>query len=296
MTKSLKVAVIGMQTLPSKREENLKTASKLIKKAAKKGAKLIVLPELFDSGYCVEKEDEKFANALEKSLEESPKSPTLELLSKLCKEYGIYLVGCVIEKDSTNNALYDTAFIMDSSGIVGKYRKIYLWGKEVLRFTRGQEYPVFTLDFGEFKAKVGLQICYEIGFSEGARILSLKDAEILIYPAAFGAARLYAWDLASRARALENGAFVLAANQSGSQKSQMDGSRITFAGNSQIINPKGEVLKRAKKDNQALIKTIDLQECQNQREAIPYLKDLNLALTQESLQQISQQGDLNPKT
>lgn len=296
MSKSLRVAAIQMQTFPSKRKKNLKTASKLIKEAAKKGAKLVVLPELFDSGYCIENEDEKFANPLENfQNSHSTQSHTLKTLYNLCKKYKIYLVGCVVEKDCQNNALYDTAFIMGSKGIVGKYRKIYLWGAETSRFKRGQEYPIFTLDFDSFKVKVGLQICYEIGFSEGVRILSLQGAEILIYPAAFGAARLYAWNLASRARALENGAFVLAANQSGYQRSQKNNQKISFAGNSQIINPKGSVLKRAKKNNQVIIKTINLQECQIQRKEIPYLKDLNLTLVQKTLQQISQNGDLNPK-
>ncbi len=126
---------------------------------------------------------------------------------------------------------------MDSKGIVGKYCKIYLWGAETSRFKRGKNTP-FSLDFDSFKVKVGLQICYEIGFSEGARILSLQGTEIL--------------------------------------RSQ----KISFAGNSQIINPKDSVLKRAKKNNQVIIKTINLQECQIQRKEIPYLKDLNLALVE----------------
>lgn len=288
----LKVSLIQMQTTPKDLEGNLALALKMAKKSVKKGAKLIVLSELFDSGYCVELEDEKYAS----DFANPSTSKTLQTLLSFCQQHKVYVVGCSIEKDSTNNTFYDTAFIMGENGLIGKYRKIYLWGEEPKRFGRGSEYPIFTLDFKDFQTKVGLQICYEIGFGEGARILSLKGAEILIYPAAFGRARLYAWNLASRARALENGAFVLAVNQSKSQKSQWNGQKIKFAANSQIINPKGEVLARAQKSNEALIYTINLQECKEQRAVLPYLKDLNLSLQTQQIQALQslEQGALNP--
>ncbi len=90
--------------------------------------------------------------------------------------------------------------------MLGKYRKIYLYDNEKKRFNKGKKYPVFELKFEEFKVKVGLGICYEIGFSESARFLALQGAQILIYPAAFGVARSYVWDLASRARLWRAGA------------------------------------------------------------------------------------------
>ncbi|WP_297812086.1 carbon-nitrogen hydrolase family protein [uncultured Helicobacter sp.] len=282
MNRILKVSLIQMHTIPQDLERNINLALKMAKKSVKNGAKLIVLPELFDSGYCVEKESEKYAS----DFTNLKSSKTLQSLLIFCQKYKVYIIGCVIEKDSKKNAFYDTAFILGENGLVGKYRKIYLWGDEPKRFAGGSEYPVFTLKFKTFQVKVGLQICYEIGFSEGARILSLKGAEILVFPSAFGKARTYAWNLASRARALENGTFVLAVNQSKSQSNQFTHQKLKFAANSQIINPRGEVLAKAKKDNEALICVLNLQECKEQRNALPYLKDLNISLQTKALQSL----------
>ena len=291
--KKLKVALVQMAAKPGRLEENLKLAIKLSKKAICKGASLVVLPELFDSGYCVE--EAKFAAPVSNIA--LGKNPSLSALLPLCKEspHPVYIVGCTIEK-SIEGRIYDTAFILGAEGLVGSYRKVYLWGGEVDRFSRGSAYPVFNLDFGGFKAKVGLQICYEIGFGEGARILALKGAKILIYPSAFGLARRYAWRLASRARALESGAYVLAANHSGSERG-LDSKKLRFASDSRIIDPKGRVLaspKRYKKGgkrksrakNCLVMSSINLALVDSQRLAIPYLEDIDLALQSGHLHEL----------
>lgn len=282
MEQKLKVSLIQMHSIPQNVEGNLALALNLAQEGVENGSKLIVFSELFDSGYCVELEDCKYASDFENFKD----SKTLQPLLKFCQQHKVYVVGCIIERDSKHNTFYDTAFILNQKGLVGKYRKIYLWGDESRRFCRGEDYPVFSLDFGGFKVKVGLQICYEIGFSEGARILALKGADILIFPSAFGRARLYAWNLASRARALENGAFVLAVNQSKSQNSQFTHQKIHFAANSQVINPQGKVLARARKSNEVLMCELDLGECTKQRKAIPYLQDIDVSLQTKALQSL----------
>lgn len=266
----LNIALIQMCPTPFLRDENLALALKLAKSACKKGADLIVFPELFDSGYCVSPHDSDFALDFAKP----QKHATFKALSAFAKENGVHIVACGIEK--SGKKLYDTAYIISPSGkCVGKHRKIYLWGKEKSRFSRGKKYEVFKLNFGNFSAKVGLQICYEIGFGVGANILALRGAEVLIYPSAFGAARAYNWDLLSRARAVENGCFVLACNHSGAES-------IEFAGDSRIISPQGKIIKKATQLNQAIIAQINLDEIYAQREAIPYLKDFDAKLTKRS--------------
>lgn len=133
-----------------------------------------------------------------------------------------------------------------------------------------------------------MQICYEIGFSEGSKFLALQGAEIICFPSAFGKARTYVWDLASRARALENGVFVLAANRSGSEISKINNKTLTFAGKSKIINPKGEIIKEILEEEGFIVAELDLEEVQiqRQRQNLPYLKDLNLKLNQEILTSI----------
>ncbi len=277
MKKKLKVGVIQFNPKSYNYEHNLSKAINLSTKALKEGAKLIVLPELFDSGYCVEDKDRDF------SIDFKSKHPTLQALKKLTKEYEAYIIACSIERDKN---LYDSAYIIDKEGKIEIYRKIYLWGDESKRFSRGNKYPVFELDFKEFKIKIGLQICYEVGFSEGARFLALQGAKIICYTAAYSKIRSYAWDLASRARALENGVFVLAANRCGNEFSKLSKKELHFGGKSKIINPKGEVIKELLEEEDFIISELDLDEVKEQRKTIPYLKDLNLKLNRNMLKKI----------
>ncbi|GAA8352599.1 carbon-nitrogen hydrolase family protein [Helicobacter pylori] len=278
----LKTAVIQMQSKPYALNENLQLALNLAKEAHNKGANLIVLPELFDSGYCVNDKDADFGldfKAIEYS-EETLKNETLRALSGFAKSSDTHIVACSIEKN--NKKLYDSAYIISPKGkIVGKHRKIYLWGDEKSRFKRGKKYEVFTLDFGDFSAKVGLQICYEIGFGVGANLFALQGAEVLIYPSAFGKARAYNWDLLSKARALENGCFVCACNHSGEETNAKLKQTLEFAGDSRIIAPNGKIIVQATKLNEVIIAEMDLNEVALQRQKIPYLQDFDTKLTKK---------------
>ncbi|EJB51975.1 carbon-nitrogen hydrolase family protein [Helicobacter pylori] len=278
----LKTAVIQMQSKPYALNENLQLALNLAKEAHNKGANLIVLPELFDSGYCVNDKDADFGldfKAIEYS-EETLKNETLRALSGFAKSSDTHIVACSIEKN--NKKLYDSAYIISPKGkIVGKHRKIYLWGDEKSRFKRGKKYEVFTLDFGDFSAKVGLQICYEIGFGVGANLLALQGAEVLIYPSAFGKARAYNWDLLSKARALENGCFVCACNHSGEETNAKLKQTLEFAGDSRIIAPNGKIIAQATKLNEVIIAEMDLNEVALQHQRIPYLQDFDTKLTKK---------------
>lgn len=271
-----------MQSKPYALNENLQLALNLAKEAHNKGANLIVLPELFDSGYCVNDKDADFGidfKAIEHG-EETLKSETLSALSNFAKSNKVHLVACSIEK--TNKKLYDSAYIIPpKGGIVGKHRKIYLWGDEKSHFKRGKKYEVFTLDFGDFSTKVGLQICYEIGFGVGANLLALQGAEVLIYPSAFGKARAYNWDLLSKARALENGCFVCACNRSGEETNAQLKQTLEFAGDSRIIAPNGKIIAQATKLNEVIIAEMDLNEAALQRQKIPYLQDFDTKLTKK---------------
>ncbi|QIC81457.1 carbon-nitrogen hydrolase family protein [Helicobacter pylori] len=278
----LKTAVIQMQSKLYALNENLQLALNLAKEAHNKGANLIVLPELFDSGYCVKDKDTDFGldfKAIEHG-EETLKNETLKALSGFAKSSDTHIVACSIEKN--NKKLYDSAYIIPPKGkIVGKHRKIYLWGDEKSRFKRGKKYEVFTLDFGDFSAKVGLQICYEIGFGVGANLLALQGAEVLIYPSAFGKARAYNWDLLSKARALENGCFVCACNHSGGETNAKLKQTLEFAGDSRIIAPNGKIIAQATKLNEVIIAEMDLNEVALQRQKIPYLQDFDTKLTKK---------------
>ncbi|WP_085507140.1 carbon-nitrogen hydrolase family protein [Thalassobacillus devorans] len=253
------VAAIQMNCLLGDKEKNLKKAEEMVREAAGNNAKLVVVPELFNTGYRVEEKDYELA-------EEIPGSTT-EWMIDLCKELSIYMIGCILESSTSRGRVYDTAVLTGPDGVIGTQRKKHLWDREKNRFTKGTEaLKVFDLGF----IRVGMQICYEIGFPEPARYLSDLGADILVYPSAFGMARNYAWDIASRSRALENGSYLIACNRAGTEKGE-----TTFAGNSRIVSPKGEILTRATKEYEIVYSEIDVEEVVEQRIAIPYLRDFN---------------------
>lgn len=263
LARKIHVAAIQMNTILGDRKQNYHKAKKLIAEAVEKSAQIIVLPELFDTGYRVEEQDTILAQSIP--------GPVTDWLEKLAKEYQVVLVTAILEKEIETAQVYDTAVIVSPDGLVGSYRKIQLWGMEKSRFQPGNKLPIFQID----DWKIGLQICYEIGFPEGARILSMKDAHLLLYPSAFGHERLYAWKQATRARALENGIYLVAANRSGIDKDE-----TVFAGHSRIVNPQGQVLAEAAREDEVIVSMIDLEQIQAQREKIPYIKDLDHSLYQ----------------
>jgi predicted amidohydrolase len=260
----LNVASIQMKCHLGDKEKNLEKASLLIKKASAKGAKMIVLPELFNTGYRVEENDVELAETIP--------GPTTDYLGRLASELDVYLAAAILESGVSKGVVYDTAVLVGPNGLIGSYRKIHLWDFENRRFTKGEDYPVFYTRYG----KVGLQICYEVGYPEGARILTLKGADILLYPSAFGKARYYAWDIATRSRALENGVFVIASNRSGTEKGETQ-----FGGISRIVTPKGTVLKEAIEEDDIIVSEIDLNDVVRQRREIPYLRDFEKGIIAE---------------
>ena len=255
----VKVAAVQMDCIPGKKKENLDKSFYLLKEGIEYGAKLVVLPELFSTGYWVKDLDMELAETI-------PGETTLKL-ERIAKKRNTYITGAILEHGEARGVIYDTAFFITPQGLTGIYRKICLWDTERIRFKSASVYPsIFNSNIG----KVGLQICYEIGFPEGARRLALQGADILVYPSAFGKPRLYIWDIATRSRAIENGVYLIAANRSGTE----DNGKIEFAGHSRIVNPKGEILAEAANADQAIVAEVDLNVIAEQRRSVPYLRDL----------------------
>jgi predicted amidohydrolase len=253
----MKASCIQMNTVLGNKLENLKKAERLIERAAREGVKLIVLPELFNTGYRVEEHDAALAETIP--------GETTEWMTTLSQKYDLYLIGCILESHISRGLVYDTAVMTGPKGVLGSYRKQNLWDTEKNRFAKGNELTL--IDIGD--VKIGLLICYEVGFPEPARFLAANGADILIYSSAFGEARSYAWDLATRARALENGCYVLASNRSGTEKNE-----TVFAGMSRIVDPKGTVLVEAEKEDDIILFDLNLETVVKQRQAIPYLRDV----------------------
>lgn len=257
MKKPVKVAVVQMQCVMKDVDATLEHAEKMVREAAVGKPDLIVLPELFNTGYRVEEADSELA--------ELPGGRTEKWMQALAAELNAYLIGAILERDG--EIIYDTALLVGPEGRIGHYRKMYLWGAETERFGRGDDVAVFELPF----AKVGLQICYEIGFPEGTRKLAQNGAEIVVYTSAFGKIRGYAWDLFSKARALENGIYTVACNRVGTEKDTV------FGGLSRIVAPNTMILAGADTDSECVISAaFDLDAIEEQRNQIPYLRDLEI--------------------
>jgi predicted amidohydrolase len=267
LSDTYKVAAVQMNCVLGDKQQNLKKAKQLVCEAVESGVKLIVLPELFSTGYRVEENDTELAEYIP--------GETTNWMIELSKAHDVILVACILEKAEINGLVYDTAVVTGPKGIVGTYRKIQLWDQENVRFTKGKQLPIFDLGF----ARLGLQICYEVGFPEGARTLALKGADIIACPSAFGIQRRYAWDIATRSRALENGVFVIACNRIGIEKGETE-----FGGLSRVISPQGEVLAEASKEDEVIYGEFQPNQIKEQRRKIPYLRDLYNSNTQFSFQ------------
>lgn len=167
-----RIACVQMQPAIGEVEANVERSSALIINSAGLGAKVVVLPELANTGYAFATRDEAFALA-----ETIPDGPSIARWQRVASEYKLYLVAGIAERDGT--ALYDTAVLLGPDGFIGRYRKLHLWDAETLFFEPGNlGLPVFTTPIG----RIGLAICYDAWFPETFRLLALQGAELVCVP------------------------------------------------------------------------------------------------------------------
>jgi len=153
-------------------ERNVDTSLKLIGEAADSGSRLIVLPELCNSGYVLESREEAYALS-----EEVSTGSSIARWASLAAERGLYIVAGFLERDGIK--LYNSAVVIGPDGVIGTYRKNHLWADEALYFERGDlGFPVFHTPFG----RIGVLICYDGWFPEAWRILALQGADIVCVP------------------------------------------------------------------------------------------------------------------
>jgi predicted amidohydrolase len=196
--------------------------------------------------------------------------PAGELLCGLATDLGTTIVTSVAVRGGQGE-LWNTGLIVTPDGIAATGAKRGLWGAEPDFFTPGApaEQAVADTPVG----RIGVAICYEGGFPEVARNLALAGARIIALPAAFGAARLHAWKLMTRARALENGCYLVAANTVGPSAG------LTFCGHSTIVDPHGERQAVLPEGEGRVVARLDPDTVDEARAAIPYLRDLHRVAT-----------------
>ncbi|ASJ10403.1 acyltransferase [Thermococcus sp. P6] len=251
----MKIAYVQMEPLFLEPERNYSRAEELIREAADRGAELIVLPELFDTGYNFESREE-----VEEVAGEIPDGPTTEFLMELSRELGVFLVAGTAEKDEKGR-LYNSAVVTGpiGSSYIGKYRKVHLFHRERLFFSPGD------LGFRVFNtgtAKIGVMICFDWFFPESARTLALKGAEVIAHPS--NLVMPYA-PRAMPIRALENRVYTITANRVGEERG------LRFIGKSTIASPRAEVLAMGSEDSEEVgVVDVDLSVARDKR-----LNDIN---------------------
>lgn len=255
-------------------DANLAKAVARIETAAKKGARIICLQELFRSRYfCQSENHENF------KLAETIPGPTTEILGELARENEIVIVASIFEKRSAG-VYHNTAVVIDADGcIAGKYRKMHIPDDplyyEKFYFTPGDlGFPSFNTRY----ARVAALVCWDQWFPEGARLAALGGAEILFYPTAIGwipnepravaQNQRAAWQLIQQSHAVANGVFVASVNRVGRE------GKIKFWGQSFVAGPFGEIVARAGGDREEiLLARCDLGKIEQTRQSWPFLRD-----------------------
>ncbi|HZF37678.1 MAG TPA: nitrilase-related carbon-nitrogen hydrolase [Blastocatellia bacterium] len=222
---------------------------KLIESAAKQGVKILCMQEVFTTPYFCAEQQTRWYEAVERI----PDGPTVKLMQDVARERGMVLIVPIYEEEITG-VYYNTAAVIDADGkYLGKYRKNHIphvapgfWEK--FYFKPGNlGYPAFDTAY----ARVGVYICYDRHFPEGARALGLNGAEIVFNPSATVAGLSeYLWKLEQPAHAVANGYFIAAINRVGYEAPWNIGE---FYGQSYFCDPRGQIVAQAPRDEDALV-------------------------------------------
>src|SRR3954468_14370477 len=253
------------------KESMIQKHEKYAHEAAQQGAQVMLFQELFYGPYFCQVQDPQYYSYTEKI----PDGPTTKRMQDLARQTGMVLVVPMYEEDEhTAGIYYNTAAVIDPDGrYLGKYRKTHIphvkgfWEKFYFR-PGNLGYPVFETAVG----KVGVYICYDRHFPEGARALGLNGAEIVFIPSATTKGHAdYLWELEQRAHAVDNGYFVGTINRVGQEAPWNIGE---FFGSSYFANPDGRILAKGSEDRDELIVAdLDLDEIKEVRTHWQFYRD-----------------------
>lgn len=249
------IAVGQMDIALGDPETNAHIAEELAARAADQGASLLMLPELWGSGY-----DLGRAGELAAPLDEGLFAYTAEL----ARRYRLAICGSLLER--WNGGCYNTATLYDAEGRRrAVYRKIHLIGlmDEDVYLKAGGELSAVDLSWGT----TALAICYDLRFPELFRRYALEGAQLILLPAEWPVQRIEHWRVLLRARAIENQCYVIACNRVGADRAN------TFGGRSAVIDPAGHVLAEAGDSSELLVATLDLSRIAEARRMLPVFRD-----------------------
>ncbi len=226
---AVRIACVQMEPIVGEKDRNVYRSIEMIEEAAGKGATLVVLPELCNSGYVFDTREEAFALA-----EEIPAGPTCQAWAGVASKHGLHIVAGIDERDG--DALYNSSVVIGPHGYVGTFRKVHLWNEENLFFEPGNlGFPVFKTPIG----RIGTFICYDGWFPESYRLCALQGADIVCVPTNWvpipgqDENREAMANILAMAAAHSNSLFVAAADRIGTERQQ------PFIGQSIIVSYTG---------------------------------------------------------
>lgn len=288
--RTIKIGLVQMSVTTSISDNKEKLVAN-IRACAERGAQLVVLQELHNTPYFCQVEDVRNFD-----LAETIPGPSTSFFGALAKELSIVLVTSLFER-RTAGLYHNTAVVFDADGsMAGKYRKMHIPDDpayyEKFYFTPGDlGFEPIQTSLG----KLGLMVCWDQWYPEGARLMALKGAEMLIYPTAIGwestdtseekQRQLDAWQTVMRGHAVANGLPVIAVNRVGHEpdtSGQTNG--IQFWGNSFVAGPQGEFLAVASADKEEnCVVEIDIERSEQVRRWWPFLRDRRIDAYEEIL-------------
>ncbi len=273
MSNSRRIALV-QQAVAGDPERNVERAIEAVREAARRGAQLVCLQELFRTRYFAQSED-----AAAFDLAEPIPGPTSERLAKLARELSVVIIAPLFERRAPG-LCHNSALVLDADGsVAGHYRKMHIPDDplyhEKYYFTPGDT-GFFAVDTAA--GRIAVLICWDQWFPEAARLVALDGAEIVLYPTAIGwtlaegpaehAAQFDSWLTVQRGHAIANGVFVAAANRVGRE------GELNFWGSSFACDPQGRMLGCAPSDREAVL-VVDCPRAriEEQRRAWPFLRD-----------------------
>ena len=252
------------------KKANIENQMNFVEQAAKQGVQMLCFQEIFTTPYFCAEQQTRWYEAVEKI----PDGPTVKLMQDVAKEHGMVMIVPIYEEEQTG-VYYNSAAVIDADGkYLGKYRKTHIphvnpgfWEKFYFR-PGNLGYPCFDTAFG----RIGVYICYDRHFPEGARCLGLNGAEIIFNPSATVAGLSeYLWKLEQPAHAVANGYFVGAINRVGTEAPWNIGE---FYGQSYFCDPRGQILAEGSRDKDELIVAdLDMDKIREVRNTWQFFRD-----------------------
>ncbi|MDK2892932.1 carbon-nitrogen family hydrolase [Methanohalophilus sp.] len=252
----MKVACVQLDIDLCEKKANIRKALEMSTNAVENGAEIVVLPEVFSTGFC-------YDNIKQQA--ELPPYPTLEPFKKLSRKNACVIIGSLIELKEEDNQYANMGFYIDSGKLIGEYRKTHLFKEENAYFSKGSEINSFAIPSKNLR--IGLEICYEVRFPEVARKLALQGADILVTIAQFPDPRCDQWKTLSKARAIENQIPHIACNRTGNDP------KNSFFGHSMIIDALGNIVKEAGREEGIIMGELDSALSKEVRSFIPVFTD-----------------------